>query len=132
MELLSVRPPVFPSVERPGPVHPSVRPIGRSVRPSFICTVGRSGPSICTFGRSVYLSAQSVLPSVRSVRCFSRTVGLPFRVVSPSVRLSIYQNFIDLCIPHIYTLCGSYLTYAIKLSLTTSHLQKKKNIIKCL
>lgn len=67
-ELLSVRPPVFPSVERPGPVHPSVRPIGRSVRPSFICPVGRSGPSICPSGRSVYLSAQSALPSVRSVR----------------------------------------------------------------
>ena len=85
--LLSVNPPVFPLVGRSGaPVHPSVRPIGRSVCPSFICQVDRSGPSICPFGRSVYLSAQSAFPSVRTVRPFSQTVGLPFRVVSPSVR----------------------------------------------
>ena len=54
--LLPVRPPVFPLVDRSvAPVNPSVRPIGRSVRPSFICQVGRSGPSTCLSGRSVYL-----------------------------------------------------------------------------
>ena len=100
-ELLSVRPPVFPSVERPGPVHPPVRPIGRSVRPSFICPVGRSGPSICPSGRSVYLSAQSALPSVRSGP--SALLVRPY--VNKSIKISlihVYQTFTFFVVPTLH------------------------------
>lgn len=84
-ELLSVRPPVFPSVERPGPVRPSDLLVGRSVPPSSVQLVGlvrpsvhpvglsicrpsvpfhRSGPYALLVGRSVCPSGSSVRPSV--------------------------------------------------------------------
>ena len=108
-ELLSVRPPVFPSVERPGPVRPSDLLVGRSVPPSSVQLVGlvrppvhpvglsicrpslpfhRSGPYALLVGRSVCPSGSSVRPSVNQ-----------------SIKISlihVYQTFIFFVVPTLH------------------------------